>query len=415
VRRILPNNALIQYAGGFQLNEHGARATAQGGAFAARASDPSAIFFNPAGMSFMRGTHLMVGTTLIAPSYSFYGPSNLNSSQEWEMKNNLFTPINAYFTNTWTDGALKGLAVGLGFTTPYGLGTEWDDDWVGRAVTREITLETYYLMPTVSYAINDFVSLGLGANIVWSNVKLRKAVTSFDPVMNLELDGNSKASFSWNAGIMIKPLDDVSIGFSYRAQTKIDYDGTADFHASESLKDLFPGGDVKTSITTPATWFAGIAWKPIENLEVEFDYQGIQWSSYDKLTIDFVTDATTNPNVKQADQTQAKDYKNTYMLRFGAEYRLPVMGLKLRAGYVFDKNPVPDKALEPMLPDADRHGVSIGAGINITPNITLDVSYFHLFFKDRTTSSTSYEGGVYLDGLYRGAANLYSLNISYQI
>ena len=53
--------------GGFQLNEHGARAMAQAGAFAARANDPSAIFFNPAGLSYLRGAHVMAGVTLIAP------------------------------------------------------------------------------------------------------------------------------------------------------------------------------------------------------------------------------------------------------------------------------------------------------------------------------------------------------------
>ncbi len=423
-QRILVLTLLVSaaaHAGGFQLNEHSARVTAQGAAFAARANDPSAIFFNPAGLSFLRGTKFMVGTTLITPSYSFFGPSNLNSSQQWDMKSLLFTPINAYLTHTWTDGMLKGFAAGIGFTTPYGLGTEWDDNWVGRAVTREITLQTFYLMPTVSYAINDMISVGVGANVVFSNVNLRKAVTNFDPAMDLELEGTGKTAFSWNAGVMFRPLDDLSFGFSYRAATQLDFEGTADFHPPASLAALFPGGDVTTGIKVPATYFAGIAWKPTPDLELEFDYQGVNWSSYDKLTINFAKDAATDPTLKQMDQTQEKNYKDTFILRFGGEYRLPIMGLKLRAGYLFDKNPVPDEALEPMLPDTDRHGLSIGAGIDVLPDVTVDVSYLHLFMKDRTTNSTSYTkvvdgqtiSGVYLDGMYRGAVDLFSFNVTY--
>ncbi|MFA6234179.1 MAG: outer membrane protein transport protein, partial [Bacteroidota bacterium] len=329
----------VVFAGGFQLNEHGARAMAQAGAFAARANDPSAIFFNPAGLSFQRGAHIMAGATLIAPSYSYYGPSNLNSNQEWQMESKMFYPPNLYLTNTWTDGMLKGLAVGVGVTTPYGLGTEWADDWIGRAVTREIELQTFYVMPTISYAFNDWVAVGAGLNIVFSNVFLRRAVTNFEPTMDLELEGTGKTAFSWNAGVMLKPMDNVSLGFTYRAETKLEFDGTADFHPIASMAPLFPGGDVKTSITPPATWFAGIAWSPSEDFDVEFDFQGIQWSSYDKLSIDFVTDAQNKPGVAQADVTSNKDYEDTWIARFGGEYRLAGTGIALRAGYFYDKNP----------------------------------------------------------------------------
>ncbi|MBE0645187.1 MAG: outer membrane protein transport protein [Bacteroidetes bacterium] len=401
------------FAGGFQLNEHGARAMAQAGAFAARANDPSAIFFNPAGLSFQRGAHLMAGATLITPSYSYYGPSNLNSNEQWDMETKMFYPPNLYLTNTWTDGMLKGLAVGIGVTTPYGLGTEWEDNWVGRAVTREIELQTFYVMPTVSYAFNDFISVGAGLNIVFSNVTLRRAVTNFEPTMDLELEGTGNTAISWNAGVMFRPLENVSLGFTYRAETKLEFEGTANFHPPASLEPLFPGGDVKTGINPPATWFAGVAWSPVDNFDLEFDFQGIQWSSYDKLTIDFVTDAQNTPGVKQDDVTSAKDYEDTWIARFGMEYRLTGTGLALRAGYFYDKNPVPDKSLEPLLPDADRHGLNIGIGFDVLSSITLDAAYLHLFFLDRVTEATSYPGGAYLDGRYTGTADLFAFNISY--
>ena len=45
-------------AGGFQLNEHGAKAMAMGGAFAGLANDLSAFYFNPAGLAFMNGINV---------------------------------------------------------------------------------------------------------------------------------------------------------------------------------------------------------------------------------------------------------------------------------------------------------------------------------------------------------------------
>ena len=48
------------YTGGFQINEHGAKAMGMGGAFTAQASDPSAIFFNPAGLGFQKGINVLL-------------------------------------------------------------------------------------------------------------------------------------------------------------------------------------------------------------------------------------------------------------------------------------------------------------------------------------------------------------------
>jgi len=325
----------------------------------------------------------------------------------------VFYPPNLYITNTWTDGALKGLAVGIGLTTPYGLGTEWDDDWVGRAVTREIELQTFYVMPTISYAFNDWLAVGVGANVVFSTVMLRRAVTNFDPVMNLELEGTGDVAFSWNAGLMIKPVEDISLGFTWRAETQVDFEGEADFHPSSALAAMFPGGDVTTGIALPATWFAGIAWAATEDLDIEFDFQGIGWSSYDKLAIDFAVDAENTPGVSQADVSSPKDYEDTFIARLGAEYRIPLSGIAIRAGYFYDSNPVPDKSLEPLLPDSDRHGLNIGIGLDVIPNIRLDAAYLHMIIMDRVTEATSYPDGVYMDGKYTGSADLFAFNITY--
>jgi len=402
-------------AGGYQLNEHGARAMAQAGAFAARANDLSAMFFNPAGLSFQRGFQIMMGATLITPSYSFYGPSNLNSNQRWDMNSNLFFPPNLYVANTWTDGTLKGFAAGIGVLTPFGLGTEWADDWVGRSVTRETELQTFYVMPTVSYAVNHWLSFGVGGNVVFSSVRMRRAVTNFDPELDLVLDGSGDPAFSWNAGMIVKPMENVSLGFSYRAETAIDFTGTANFNPPQQLASLFPGGDVSTSLTPPATWFAAVAWSPVRDFDVELDFQGIQWSSYDKLEVDFKVNRDNSPGVAQSNLTMPKEYENAYIIRLGAEYRIPMLGLAFRGGYLYDRNPVPDRSLEPSLPDSDRHGLNVGIGISILPNLNFDLAYMHLMFMDRVTEATTHPEGVHMNGRYTGSVDLIGFNITYSL
>jgi long-chain fatty acid transport protein len=378
----------------------------QGGAFAARASDPSAIFFNPAGISYLKGLNIMAGTTLVLPKSSFRGPSNFNTNQETKMNNLVFLPSNAYVTYSLENG----LGLGLGFFTPYGLGSEWPDNWVGKALTTKTTLQTFYFNPTVSYRFGDCSgfngSVGVGFDYVLSTVLLKRRIPNFDPEPTITLETNKAGTgYGFTAGLLLKPIQDVSVGVSYRSKTKIDFDGKATFDGgSPAVQQLLPGGDASTSITMPSILFAGVAVRAMKDLEVEADIQLTGWSSYDKLEIDFAQETSA-----QEDQEFAKNYKDVFMIRLGAEYTMD--NLQLRAGYIFDKNPVPDETLDPMLPDADRNDITLGVGYKLTENWMVDLSYMLVLFKQRTQDPGVSINGF--DGTYNSTAHLFALDISY--
>src|SRR5881396_2893378 len=52
-------------AGGLSFTEQGAAASGKANAFAGEANDPSAIFYNPAGITQLPGTQLMIGTSIV--------------------------------------------------------------------------------------------------------------------------------------------------------------------------------------------------------------------------------------------------------------------------------------------------------------------------------------------------------------
>ncbi len=383
--------------GGFQLNEHGARAMAQGGAWAARAYDGSAIFFNPAGLASQRGMHVYLGTTLIAPSATFYGPTPGTTKNE--MVSQVFTPINVYGTYELSEG----LVVGLGIYNPYGLGSEWEAGWSGSLITEKVDLMTFYISPTVAYQVTDEISVGVGVNIVYGSAKLSRQVDVVGVRSQLGIEANG-IGYGFNVGAMIKPMSDLSIGLTYRAPVKVKPSGTATFDPSSivvngsTVRNL-PAGDVETELELPATAFVGVAYKLMDNLEIEADYQYIGWSSYKELAFTFKADGSTS--------VSPKNYEDTYILRAGAEY---TMGdLQIRAGYLFDNNPVPDKYVEPLLPDADRNGFNIGIGYKLSEALTLDVSYLYLKFDKREAIGTE----VAFDGIYTSSANLFGVNFGY--
>lgn len=385
----------IAFGGGFQLNEHGARAMAQGGAFAARAYDGSAIYFNPAGLAF-QGNSVYLGATFIMPKVSFFGPTQANTNSETKMTDQLFTPINFYGTYAVTDD----IHVGLGVNNPYGLGTEWDKDWVGRFISVKIDLQSFYFTPTVAYKISDALSVGVGMNYVTGSVKINRAVSipfsSPNPRLDLELNATG---FGYNAGLLYKFNPELSVGASYRSSTKLDATGTAKFDPNYAILGL-PQGDASASLTLPATAFVGVAYSPIKNLELEADYQFIGWSVYKELAIEFKADPSKN-------SVSPKNYEDTYIIRLGGEYAID--DLKLRAGYLFDRSPVLPAYVEPLLPDANRNGFNIGAGYQITKELSVDVSYLFLKFDQRKAENTA----IQFDGTYNMSANLFGIDIGY--
>ncbi len=383
------------YAGGFQLNEAGARGMSQAGAFAARAYDGSAIYYNPAGLGFQNQGSVYFGATAIIPKSSFYGPIEENTNQKTEAPSQFFNPINAYVTYPVMDR----LHVGIGVNNPYGLGSKWPSDWVGRYLTTNVQLKTFYFSPTVAYRLTDDLSIGAGFNYVTGNVVINRAVMAGidDPTVGITLSGTG---VGFNAGILYKFSPDVSIGLSYRSQVKVNADGTATFVPNYSA---LPGGDASSSITLPSTGFFGIACKPMTNLEVEADVQYIGWSSFDKLSIDFNKTGLTS--------TVPKNYKNTYILRLGGEYTIG--DFHLRGGYLYDHSPVEDAYVDPMLPDASRHGINLGLGYDVTKDLSVDVSYLFEKFFDRTITNSIPE--VSFNGTYHTRINLIGLNIGVKI
>lgn len=266
------------FASGFQINEHGARGMAMAGAYTALALDGSALFYNPAGLSQLNGTQIMLGTTLIAPATTFRGV--VPKINETTMESAIFTPINVYVThklnNKW--------AFGFGINNQYGLGSKWDENWVGKYLAIETEVQTFYATGGLSYQISDALSIGATASYVYGTVAILKKTSlyPFNTDATIDLSGTA-SSFAYSVGLLFKPADVFSMGINFRSNTTLDFAGTADVTAPDALKSKVPSGDITAPVTLPFNVTLGVAVMPANNLTISADFQYVQWSSYDKM------------------------------------------------------------------------------------------------------------------------------------
>ncbi len=396
------------FAGGFQINEHSARVMAMGGAFTGLANDASAAYYNPAGITQLSGWQVSLGTTIIKPFASFRGV--YPATTEYDLQKQTFTPINVYVVGKLTEN----LSLGLSVNNPFGLGTRWDDDWVGRYLAVNTDLKTFYYGLNLAYKINDMFSVAAGISYAMANVTIMKYVPIPDPIsgdFKLTLKGDDSA-IAYDLALFFKPSDALSFGISYRSSTPFEFKGTATSEQyPQQLEGQLPSGDISASFTAPMNISAGLAWHANNQFVVTADYQYVGWSSYDKMEVVF------NDGRKS---TAIRDYQNSWIARIGGEYSLnnSVNGA-IRAGFLYDKNPVKDEYVEPSLPDANRMGFNVGIGWNcmFAPNLRIDLAYMYLRFDERTISNSkvSYtSGNSPFNGTYNSYAHLFAVNFSYK-
>lgn len=411
------------YAGGFSLFEQGAKATAVGGAFVARADDPSAMFYNVAGMGFLSGTQIYLGATAIKPFGSFTGTiGSPGPGVEAEQEDQIFLPPNVYatynFHPNWT--------AGLGVYVPFALGTKWANDFEGRAFGKEANIEGIYISPAIAYKASDQFSIGAGFEFVYTQVQLIRysqsafyngEFTAVYDVARVEIDGTS-TGFGFNVGAMYKINDQWSAGVSYRHQVENKYDnGEATFKdltgsitdpvvqaaAAAQLAAIGKRVDGETAITFPGNLAVGLAYKLNEQWQFSSDFNYVMWDVFDKVELDFENDIL--------DTELREDYKNTWQLRLGAEYAATDQ-LDLRAGYIYDKTPSPTGAISPTLPDASRNDYAIGFGYAFSPKFYVDFSYLWVNFQETNTKGKNFEG---FEGKYKTDAHLFSLNFGFNL
>jgi long-chain fatty acid transport protein len=387
-------------AGGFQLNEHGAKPMGMGGAFTAIANDASAIYWNGAGLTQLTNDQIMLGTALITPATSFRGVTP--QITEYKTEKQTFFPSHVFAAFR----ANEKIVWGIGFTTPFGLGTKWDQNWVGKYLAIDTELMTFAFMPTWAFSLTDNFSISAGFQYSFATVRItrKNSQAPFAGDAYIELEGDDKEAFGYQFGLMYKPTKNVSIGASFHSEVNYRFKGTANADAKQVLIDLkrIPdNAEIEAEVTTPMNIAVGIAVDPISQLTLSLDYQFVGWSSYDVLAIDFVDPAYTN-------LAAPRDYEDTYIGRFGVEYRLSPV-LSLLGGLYYDHRPVSPDNVSPSLPDANRLGFSGGFDFQFSQKFGVAASYLFI----RSEENTATNSREYFNGTYNSIANLFSLSLTY--
>jgi long-chain fatty acid transport protein len=445
---------------GFQIPEQGMGPLGMGMGSVGLAEDLSAIYHNPAGLTQLEGMNAAVSLVAIKPSATYTRRDTLGATigAKCEAKDDPI-PIPALAISK---SLRDDLTVALGVYTPYGLSSEYSETGAQRYMTTNIALTTFYVGPYVAWRPLPKLSVGAGVQYVYGaaelgqhanyggallrkaaalaaagNTTLRDNLATFeggDPRKaneDVRLDGviditdATANTMSLNVGVLYQITEQVQVGATFRKGVDLNVEGDVKLTVPDAVKQ-FSGGTMQsltttgsTTVSLPDVFGLGVAYRPRPELVVtsEFDYH--RWSCYKNLDFDFaVNDADATFFFQDA--KNPRNWDDTFTFRLGSQYQIGDQH-KVRAGYLFDQEPIVDNTHGPELPMNDRNGLCLGYGFTYG-RYTVDVAYSHLFIKDRTVDQTirGYDAAtkVYTNpsvlplGDYESAANIAGISLS---
>lgn len=373
-------------ASGFALIEQSG--SGLGNAFAggaAGAEDVSTIFFNPAGMSRISGKQIVVTGSMINPSVKFFDTGSSSAAASGQPlggnggdAGSLAVVPSAYFAMEIN----PHMNFGVGINAPFGLKTEYEAGWAGRFQALKSDVKTINVNPTLSYQLNDMVSLGIGLDYQKIDAELTNNVVLGAGVVGTARVSGSDNAWGYNLGALFQVNPETRVGFAYRSS--INYKLSGDLLVTGPTGAVVQNPSVTADIEMPDS----LSFSGFKQIDSTWDVMGdITWTGWSKFKELRVVNSSTGATASLTNE----NWKDTYRVAVGANHHYNEQWTA-RAGVAFDQAPVSDVDRTARIPDNDRTWLSLGGQYKPNKASALDFGYAHLFVKDSVISNN--KGGA---------------------
>jgi long-chain fatty acid transport protein len=324
-------------AGGLFIYEIAAPNVRLGSAgWAARASDPSTAFSNPAGMTLLDCETMQFG---IEPIYAHvnFTPNSITDVIGEAGEASTWLPAGGFYvTARLNDRCTMGFAS----TGYWGAGLNYGRSWVGRYYVTETLLEGISAVPSIAFQCSENFSIGLGANLMYAMFLSKAAVNN---ALDALPDGYVRMlDFRFGAGAIIGGLyqfsSETRAGIQYMSPVTLRFRDKPKLHevgptleAILALSGLL-GSSTHVTIELPNSVIGSLYHEVVPGVAIMADLGWQQWSNFGHAEISLVTPASESLAVKGS-------FRDTWHAAFGMEYRY-APDLLMSAGFAYDSSMV---------------------------------------------------------------------------
>ena len=237
---------------------------------------------------------------------------------------------------------------GVGVYVPYGLSVDWGATPPFRNSAMKGSVLYTTVNPIAAYKVTDTLSLGLGPTINYSRATVAQGGGVF-PSDELYVVGDD-FDYSFTAGALWKPIDELSFGLNYRYQTDMHYRGHSTYSIAPSFTTSVSG--TTASLRFPQYVVGGVSYRPTKDWNFEFDLDWTDWHESQQINFN---------NTAAGNSAFPLHYHSSFMYEFGATRELGD-GWSASAGYFYSENSIPNEDYNPLIPDSNLNLWSLGFG-----------------------------------------------------
>ncbi|MHA6493900.1 OmpP1/FadL family transporter [Pseudomonas borbori] len=380
-------------ASGFAINEQSV--SGMGTAFAGRSSsaeDASTIFGNPAGMSRLDREQVSGGVALLHAKTDIEDASgSAAGSNDGDMVPFIGAPMGYYvkpLDDNWT--------FGFGMYVPFGLVTDYEREFQGRAYGDRSEVRIITLQPTLSYRFNDQLSIGFGPTINRIDGELSSTVP--DPFLpgnsaGVKIKGNDTA-LGFNAGVLFELSPQTRFGITYHSKVDYTLEGDTEIEGGGLFASAAGKYDASLDLETPESVDFSVTHDLNERWTVYAGSTWTRWSRLEAITVE--SEGISGPlSPVFSTISEEQEWHDTWAHAVGAAYKLNPQWV-LKAGLAVDQSPTNNAHRSPRIPTGDRKIASLGAAWSPNADVTVDFAYSYLKEDD-----TDIELNEPLKGSYR--------------
>src|SRR5690606_6154078 len=245
---------------GVAINEQSV--SGMGTSFAGRAStatDATVLFGNPAGLSRLKRAEMVGGVGLVDAKVDIDDASA--ETAKGDMVPLVPVPF-AYYASPIDEQ----WSWGLGLYVPYALISDYEKSFGGRVKGQYSKVEVVTLQPTISYQINDRVSVGFGPTINKIKGKLVSKLDNSAAFGTGETKVGIKGDdvgYGVNAGVMVDVTDRLTWGLTYHSKVDYTLEGRTRVTGGDGIIfEQFNGEyDAQLDFTTPEAVDTSVTYK----------------------------------------------------------------------------------------------------------------------------------------------------------
>ncbi len=400
----------------------------------ATTDNPTAIYYNPAGLALGEGTQLLIDATLAQRSASFTRPASALSPDgsgtggstpadgltanagEATLTNQAAAP----FLGVRSDLGIPNLGVGAAFFVPIGGAATWDgndafagnaaypgaEDGIARWWAMEGALTSMYLALGAAYRLPDLgLSLGLALNGVRTKVHTIRGRNTDGTDLLLDKDGGLKegrtelnasgTDLALGLGVIYEPADDLWVGVSFQTRPGLTGDQTLEGDlrqalgtapTNESKIELVQG--LADNLKVGYRQRFGERWEARAQLEMAF------WSAMKRQCVLRVADGRKCVVDEETGRTEGehqfeanfeRHWEDAFGGRAGVSYFVHE-GLEMFGGAGYDASAIPAAYMDPALFDLEKYTASLGARFSLGESLDLTATFTQVIYMEQDTA-----------------------------